>query len=301
MSVSNRHILAQGAALSALGRVAWNTLEQQLRGKPKLTPTLQGPTIEVSLPPRNPALVRDYIAHVGGDPAAYRGSVPPHLFPQWAFGLASQALEGVPYPLTRVLNVGCELEQRAALPADEALLVRAHLASIDDDGRRAVLRTRVVTSTNTVKDALVADIIAMVPLKRGRAKAEAGTRDKHKDTARVPDDAREVARFKLEAGAGLDFAKLTGDFNPIHWVRPAARAAGFPSVILHGFATMARTLEALNHSVFGGDVTRLKKWQCRFTKPLVLPAQAGVYTQGQQVFVGGALGAPAYLVGSYEF
>ena len=300
MSVSNRHILAQGAALSALGRVAWTTLEQQLRGKPKQAPTLPGPTIEVSLPPRSPGLVHDYIVHVGGDPAAYRGCVPVHLFPQWAFGLASQALEGVPYPLTRVLNVGCELEQRAPLPADDALLVRAQLASIDDDGRRAVLRTRVVTSTNSVKDALIADIIAMVPLQRGRTKGEGGARDKDKDTTRVPDDAREVARFKLGADAGLDFAKLTGDFNPIHWVRPAARAAGFPSVILHGFATMARTLEALNNGVFGGDVTRLRKWQCRFTKPLVLPAQAAVYTQGQQVFVGGALGAPAYLVGSYE-
>jgi len=300
MSVSNRHILAQGAAFSALGRVAWATLEQQLRGKSKEAPTLPGPTLEVSLPPRAPALVRDYIVHVGGDPAAYRGSVPAHLFPQWTFGLASQALEGVPYPLTRVLNVGCELEQRAQLPADEALLVRAHLASIDDDGRRAVLRTRVVTSTNSVKDALIADIIAMVPLKGGRTKRTGGSRDKDKDCARVPEDAHELARFKLGANAGLDFAKLTGDFNPIHWVRPAARAAGFPSVILHGFATMARTLEALNHGVFGGDVMRLKKWQCRFTKPLVLPAQAAVYTQGQQVFVGGALGAPAYLVGSYE-
>jgi acyl dehydratase len=220
------------------------------------------------------------------------------MFPQWAFGLASQVLEGVPYPMTRVLNVGCELEMRAPLPANETLLVRAHLASIDDDGKRALLRTRVVTSTNSVKDALIADMIAMVPLKRD--KSGNGSRAKSEERERVPDDAQEVARFKLGADAGLDFAKLTGDFNPIHWVRPAARAAGFPSVILHGFATMARALEGLNHGVFAGDVRKIKKWSCRFTKPLVLPAQAAVYTQGRQVFVGGALAAPAYLIGSYE-
>ena len=32
------------------------------------------------------------------------------------------------------------------------------------------------------------------------------------------DDAREVQRTRLRADAGLGFAKLTGDFNPIHWL-----------------------------------------------------------------------------------
>ncbi|MET0341095.1 MAG: MaoC/PaaZ C-terminal domain-containing protein [Polyangiales bacterium] len=300
--MSNRHILEQGAALSALGRVALRTLEQQLRGRTKTVPVLPGPTIEATLPPRSAALVRDYIVHVGGDPAAYRGSLPPHLFPQWTFGLASQVLEGLPYPLARVINAGCELTQNMPLPADEPLLVRAHLESIDDDGRRAMIRTRAVTSTPSAKDALITDIIAMVPLKRGGGGngKPRDAKEREKDVARVPESAREVARFKLGASAGLDFAKLTGDFNPIHWVRPAARAAGFPSVILHGFGTMARALEGLSQGVLGGDPSQLRKWQCRFTKPLVLPAQAGVFTDGKQVFVGGALGAPAYLVGSYE-
>jgi acyl dehydratase len=77
------------------------------------------------------------------------------------------------------------------------------------------------------------------------------------------------------------------------------RASGFPSVILHGFGTMARTLEALNRGVFAGDVTRLKKWSCRFTRPLVLPGKAGVYVLGNEVFVGVAHGGPAYLVGQF--
>jgi hypothetical protein len=298
MPVSNRHILEQGAALGALGRVALSTLEQQLLGKkPKGIPAIPGRTVELTLAPRSHELVSAYVRNVGGDPAAYRGTLPPHFFPQWAFALGSQALEGVPYTLSKVLNVGCTMEMHAPLPADEPLLISGRLESIDDDGRRAVLTTRVVTSTRSAKDALVCEMIAMVPLKRDKSQAKDGTK---KEAAIVPADAQELAQFDVAADAGLDFAKLTGDFNPIHWIRPAARASGFPNVILHGFGTMARAIEGLNRSVFAGDPTRLKKWSCRFTKPLVLPAKAALYSRGNEVFVGASAGGPAYLVGSYE-
>ncbi len=310
MPVSNRHILEQGATISALGRVAFSAIEQQLRGKPPAsTPQVPGPTIEATYPARSPELVRDYIRHVGGDPAAYKGTLPAHLFPQWGFGLGGQALQGLPYPLARVLNGGCNMEIRAPLPANEPLTVRAHLESIDDDGRRAVLQQRVITSTASAPDALIADMFAIVPLssskKDGDGKADkagnvATAKKDKKDSPRVPDDARELAYFKLSANAGLDFAKLTGDFNPVHWVPGYARAFGFPNVILHGFGTMARAIEGVNRGVFAGDVTRIKRWTCRFTKPLVLPAKVGLYVRDQDVFVGVAKGGPAFLVGHFE-
>ncbi len=299
MPVSNRHILAQGATIGALGRVALSAVEQQLRGRPPAgVARVPGPLLQTVVPPRSPALVQDYIRHVGGDPAAYRGVLPAHMFPQWGFGLGGQALQGLPYPLARVLNGGCNLEIRAQLPADEPLTVRAHLESIDDDGRRAVLQQRVVTSTPSAPDALIADMFAIVPLGAGKGNGKAG--GVKKETARVPDDARELAYFQLGAHAGLDFAKLTGDFNPVHWLPTYARAFGFSNVILHGFGTMARAIEGVNRGLFAGDVTRIRRFKCRFTKPLVLPARAGLYVRGRDVYVGVAKGGPAYLVASYE-
>jgi MaoC like domain len=300
MSVSNRHILEQGSALSAIGRILLGNVEQQLLGRrpPKGAPQLPGRELRAEYAPRAPELVRDYVKHVGGDPAAYKATLPPHLFPQWVFGLASRTLAGLPYPSSRIINAGCNFELRAPIPAGEPLSVTARLESIDDDGRRAVMKTRAVTSTKSAKDALVVELFALVPLpKKDGAPAAKGEK---KDTPRVPLEAKEVAYFDVPAKAGLDFAKLTGDFNPIHWIPGAARASGFPSVILHGFGTMARTLEALNRGVFAGDVTRLKKWSCRFTRPLVLPGKAGVYVLGHEVFVGVAHGGPAYLVGQFE-
>jgi acyl dehydratase len=93
---------------------------------------------------------------------------------------------------------------------------------------------------------------------------------------------------------------LTGDFNPVHWIRPYARAFGFRSTILHGFSTMARAWEGFVHGVLAGDGSRIRVFDVKFTRPLVLPAHVGLYRDGDAIYVGDAPGAPAYLVGAVE-
>ncbi len=318
MGVSNRHILSQIPVIQALGKTALSALRQ---GKPQgeSPVTTPGPLFEREVPPLPAQLVRDYIRHVGGDPSAYRGTLPPHLFPQWGFPLASQTLVSVPYPLLKVMNGGCRIQVNGPLPSGEPLKVSAHLASIDDDGRRAVLAQRVVTGTAAQPDAVVADLFAIVPLgskkdakggqaaggtnggtENSQAKDDARREQKSKERPRVPSGAREIAYLRLPQDAGLDFAKLTGDFNPIHWVPAYARASGFRGVILHGFSTLARAIEALNRGVFAGRPGALRDIDVRFTKPLVLPAKVGVYVEGQSIFVGDAQGGPAYLAGTFN-
>jgi hypothetical protein len=241
------------------------------------------------------SLVRDYVRHVGGTPGHYKNTLPPHLFPQWSFGLASQTLKGVPYPLLRVMNGGCQLIQHAPLPNDEVLQVRTCLESVDDNGRRAVLCQRVITGTASQPDALEARLYAIVPLSSGGKKSGAP-----REKPRVPTDVRELAFWRLRANAGLDFAKLTGDFNPVHWIPSYARAFGFRNTILHGFGTMARVYEGLRRDLFKGTRS-LHSLDVRFTRPLVLPARVGLYVGPEQtVYVGDAPGGPAYLVGEYK-
>jgi acyl dehydratase len=288
-------------------------------------PPVPGPWIEVEAPPRPDDLVRDYIRHVGGDPSSYRKTVPGHMFPQWAFALTGKTLAGLPYPFIKAMNGGCRLELRAPLPAGEPLQIRARLESIDDNGKRAILTQRVITGTRSSPEAVVADMRVFIPLAgksdepatagNGHAAATAGNgKGKKKkgknggarppaaaDKARVlvPVTAREIAWNRLRDDAGLDFAKLTGDFNPIHWIPAAAHASGFRAVILHGFSTLARTVESLNRRVFAGDVSRLEWIDARFTRPLVLPATVGVYVDGDSAFVGDAPGGGAYLEATY--
>lgn len=286
------HVRHQGPVIASMGRTVWTALEQKLRAVPSPELELPGPEVSAEVGPRDPAMVRDFVRYLGGYPGRYEGSLPPHLFPQWGVPIASRTLEGVSYPLVKILNAGCRLQMNHPIPNDEPLQVRARLEDVDDDGRRALLHQRVVTGTASVPEALVAHVTALVPLS-----SSGGGKRKKREPARVPADARQVVSWNLGADAGLHFAMLTGDFNPVHWVLPYARAFGFRGKILHGFATMARVFEALVGVELDGAWQRLASLDVRFTRPLVLPARVGLYVRGGEVYVGNSAGAKAYLVG----
>jgi hypothetical protein len=289
MSVSIKHVLSQGPVLRALGATALTALRPRTANAANAA--IPGPWHEEIVQPRPPELIRDYLRNIGADPSWYRGRLPAHLFPQWGFPDAAQAIAGLSYPLTKVLNAGCRIEINHQLRDDEPFLVRARLESVDDDGRRALITTKIVSETVEKPEAIVAELRAYVPLGKSRSSAAKPT---------VPSDARELAFLRLPANAGLDFAKLTGDFNPIHWVPAYARASGFKSCILHGFATMSRSIAALDRAVFAGDVSKLRSIDARFTRPLQLPAKVGVYTRDRALWVGDAPGGGAYLEANYQ-
>lgn len=294
-----RHVLRQGRVVATMGETVLRSLLQRLdlAAPAPGELILPGPEMSAQVAPLDGRLVSDYLRHVGGDPRAYHGMVPAHLFPQWSFPVLARTLRTLPFPLLKVVNGGCRLEMKAPLPAATPLEVRARLETVDDDGHRALLRQRVVTGPRSMPDAVSAEIFAVVPSALPRV---AGTAERSRqDRARVPIAARELARWCLGADAGLTFATLTGDFNPIHWSRRYARLQGFAHPILHGFATLARAFEGLNRALFAGATDRMRVVDVRFTRPLGLPAAVGLYLEGSSFFVGDAPGGPAYLVGSF--
>lgn len=297
MPVSSRFVLQQGPMLATLGKTAAWAVAQRFAPRRHPTPP-STPSAEIkrscTAPPGE--LLDAFVRHLGGEPRAYRDVVPPHFFPHWVLPVVAETMAGVPYPLLRVINAGCRMSIQAPLPRGERLEVRAQLVKVDDDGRRALLTQRVITGTASQPDALVTEIHAHVPL--AKEPREGGAPRKEKP--RVPPGVREIGFVHLDADAGLSFAKLTGDFNPIHWIRPYAKAAGFRSVILHGFGTFARTVEVLNRGLFGGDVHKLRMLEAKFTRPLVLPHDVGFYVNEREVYVGDAALGPAYLVGQFD-
>lgn len=308
MAVPNRFIVHQGPVIWGLLKTAARAVKQRLPGSGfhigQNPPPLPGPTLRDTIQPLPTKMVEAYIRHTGGDVADYRNEVPPHLFPQWALPLSMQTLAEIPYPLMRIVNGGCRMEVHESLHANTPLDVSAQLLNIDDNGRRAVMHTKIITGTNAAPQAVVAHFYWIISLPQT-------SRDKHetrKDPAppaaqaankRVPEGARELDRWYLPARSGLDFARLTGDFNPIHWVPPHARAFGFKNVILHGFDAQARVFETLTRELIKSD-ERIAVLDVRFTRPLTLPAEVGVYIDGDAIYVGKAPGTLAYLVGSFE-
>jgi len=292
MSVSLSQIRHQLPMLRTIGRSAVMALHHKLR-PPQGPPLLPGPILTQRVAARDPQLVQAFLSHIGSRPGTWGGALPPHLFPQWAFPLLARGLEGLPYPPLSFLNGGCRLVVKGPLPMAMAIALEVQLTQVEVEGRLAIITERCTTGTATSQNALEIEFhpIARLPAKRSAATTPGG-----KDKPTVPATAREIGHWALGPRAGFEFALVTGDFNPIHWIPAVARAAGFKSTILQGFASMCRVLEAL----VDGDGARLSVLDVRFVKPLVLPAEVGAFIDGDRIFVAERAGAEAYLTGHYD-
>lgn len=297
MAVPIRHLFQQGPVLGAVARTAVAAARSSDEGGE--VHAEPGPALSDTIPPRPRDLVDAYVRHVGGDPRAYRGVLPPHFFPQWTFPLMSRLLADLPYDLSRMLNAGASYMVHRPLPDDEPLQLTARLTEIDDNGRRVLLHQEVVTGTASAPEAHVGRLTALIPRPRPRPKGAKKKTRSGKSKPTVPTEARELATWRLPGRAGLDFALLTGDFNPIHWIPLAGRAAGFGGCILHGFGTMARASEGLVAGVLAGDAAALTGLDVRFLSPVKLPGTTRLYVHEHEVFVGPTAGAPAALAGTF--
>ena len=69
------------------------------------------------------------------------------------------------------------------------------------------------------------------------------------------------------------YAAASGDHNPIHQDDDVARSVGLPGVIAHGMYTMALAARAVGEWFPGAELVSLG---CKFTHPVVVPAEGGV-------------------------
>ncbi|WAL40798.1 MaoC/PaaZ C-terminal domain-containing protein [Brevibacterium sp. BRM-1] len=85
----------------------------------------------------------------------------------------------------------------------------------------------------------------------------------------MPDGLTATALWRLPRGIGPTYARVSGDYNPIHVSVLAAKAFGFRSTIAHGMYTAARALAAADPRLDAFD------WTVQFASPLTLPGTAG--------------------------
>jgi acyl dehydratase len=79
--------------------------------------------------------------------------------------------------------------------------------------------------------------------------------------------------FTITRGDLVRYAEASGDHNPIHQDETVARSVGLPGVIAHGMYTMALAARAVGDWFPGAEVVSLG---CKFTSPVVVPAEGGV-------------------------
>ncbi|VVP94995.1 hypothetical protein PS918_03595 [Pseudomonas fluorescens] len=82
----------------------------------------------------------------------------------------------------------------------------------------------------------------------------------------------QVAQWKAPSDIGRRYAKVSGDYNPIHLSAASARLFGFPSAIAHGLWNKARTLAALADHLPAANI----EIAVQFRKPVRLPCEVAL-------------------------
>lgn len=82
-----------------------------------------------------------------------------------------------------------------------------------------------------------------------------------------------LGQWQVPANTGRRYARVSGDWNPIHLAAPLARPFGFPAAIAHGMWTVARCLGWLAEGAPGPGA----RLEVRFLKPLLLPGEVRLH------------------------
>jgi MaoC like domain len=182
-------------------------------------------------------------------PATY-----PHVL---AFPAALEVMTGpaVPFGVLGLVHVRNRIEVLRPLSADEALSARAWVDRVE--GREVDVSVEVSAAGEAAW--------------RGRStylRREGGGGGRRREDDSPPPEASAV--WDVPGDVGRRYARVSGDWNPIHLHPVTARLFGLPAAIAHGMWTKARCLGALDGVLRGAYAVEV-----RFKKPLVVPARVG--------------------------
>lgn len=220
----------------------------------------------------------------------------PILYPQvMSTPLTMSLLVHPQFPLAALglVHVENTVEQQRAPALDEALDFLVTIPSIER------------TSRGYEFDMLTE--VSVDGEKIWQSRARILSRAKDPDAAKKPREPRQapspsdwplIETYALEPNMGRRYARVSGDFNPIHLYANTAKLLGFKRAIIHGMWSAAATAVALDIGPGAGV------FDCEFKTPLFLPGKANLHadasTQGREFLLQDAKSFKPILSGSYK-
>lgn len=188
-------------------------------------------------------------------PATY-----PHIL---AFGLQMQLLTDntFPFPLLGLIHLSNRIRIHRPLGGVGDLSVGVYTHNLKPHAKGATFE--IVT---VVEDALGLLWEAQSQMLCRGVKLEGEAVD---IALKAPGPTNELTRWKAPADIGRRYARVSGDFNPIHLSAPTAKLFGFPQAIAHGLWNKARTLAALGEHLPAANI----EIEVEFKKPVRLPSE----------------------------
>lgn len=187
-----------------------------------------------------------------------------------------------PFRIAGLVHMENALEEHGSAAPGQPLTVRTVLRLLPPSSSGA-LRC-VLETVGSSQGAAVFTCSSTYLVRRG---ARAGTKQAEPG---VGLSGAPLAQWTLDAAAGRRYARLSGDWNPIHLYGWSARLMGMRAPIIHGMHTLAAGCAALENT-HGGHVTRV---DCRFRAPIKLGSTVALRAvSGSGEFVVEADGTPA--------
>jgi acyl dehydratase len=185
------------------------------------------------------------------------GDVLPATYPHvlaFPLAVALMSAPGFPFPVVGVVHVANRITVRRPIDAGERLDLTVRAADL-----RPHPRGRQV------------DLVATAEV-GGEEVWRGVSTYLHREVARAPRGERPAppaasAAWRVSRRVGTDYARVSGDHNPIHTSWLGARLFGFPRPIAHGMWSKARCLAALE-----GRLPDAYTVDVAFKLPVLLPA-----------------------------
>lgn len=215
--------------------------------------------------------LRCFLRVDSGNLAAYRrlchfaddGRLPPTYLHVMAFALQLQLLTArdFPFPLLGLVHVHNSVQVIRPLGGIDGLRFTVQANNLQPHAKGGTFD--LVTEAEDGLGVLWRETSRM--LVRGLKLEGQGAEDLHIEPQALP----EVTRWYADSDIGRRYAKVCGDYNPIHLSAPSARMFGFPKAIAHGMWSKAMALAALrSHLPVAGF-----EFCVDFHKPVRLPCE----------------------------
>jgi acyl dehydratase len=236
---------------------------------PKPSPDLPDRSLDRSVP-LEPVAYAGF-AHVVGqrlDDIVHPGYL--HIL---AFPLSMQLLADpeVPLPMLGMVHIHNRVDIHAPARLGEVVDYHLELAGPFEHTKGTTIEVRVEATVEGRP--VMSEVSTYLAKGRKLPGAEAKAQVPHAEfTAPAP-----TALWRLDPIIGQRYAKVSGDYNPIHLNGLAAKGFGFPRQIAHGMYSASRALSAMDPRL---DSYR---WDVSFAKPILLPATVGyALTEGHR-------------------